>query len=224
MKTILVSLAALGALVAAAPVAWQSRVVAQPNGAYAMGNPAAKVKLVEYLSYTCPHCAQFVGAASKELKGGHVARGQVHLEFRNAVRDRYDFAAALLARCGGASRFFGNSDAIMAAQPQWLARVQAFETASGETVGKMEPNEGLKAVVRGVGLDTVMKARGFTPAQIDACIVSKPDQERVLAMTNEAWRTRQIKGTPSFMINGQLVEGSNWPAIKPQLTAALAAK
>jgi protein-disulfide isomerase len=224
MKTVFLAIAALGTLVAAAPVAWQSRIAVQPNGAYAMGNPAAKVKLVEYLSYTCPHCAAFVGEATKELKAGHVARGAVHLEFRNAVRDRYDFAAALLARCGGPQRFFGNSDAIMAAQPKWLARVQGFETASGEAVGKMEPNEGLKAVVRGVGLDAVMKARGFTPAQIDACIVSKPDQERVLAMTNEAWRTRQIKGTPTFAINGRLVEGSSWSALKPQVTAALSAK
>ncbi len=224
MRTLGLCVVAIGALVAAAPVAWQSRVAVQPNGAFAMGNPAAKVKLVEYLSYTCPHCATFVGEATKELKTGHVARGTVHVEFRNAVRDRYDFAASLLARCGGAQRFFGNSDAIMAAQPQWLARVQAFETASGESVGKMEPNEGLKAVVRGVGLDSVMKARGYTPAQIDACLASKPDQDIVLAMTNEAWRTRQIKGTPTFAINGKLVEGSSWSALKPQVTAALSAK
>jgi protein-disulfide isomerase len=224
VKAKLTLLIALPLLAAAAPANWQATTRMQPSGAYALGNPAAKVKMVEYLSYTCPHCATFVGEASKELKAVHVARGQIQLEFRNAVRDRYDFTAALLARCGGPSRFFGNSDAIMASQATWLGKAQGFETSSGDKLSKLSPNDGLKAVMRGVGLDRIMMARGFSAAQLDACLASKPDQERVLAMTNEAWQTRKITGTPSFLINGELVQGSSWGAIKPKVAAAIAAK
>jgi protein-disulfide isomerase len=216
---------ALGALSLAATPNWQAMVRQNPNGAFVMGNPAAKAKLVEYLSYTCSHCAHFVEESKGPLKTAYVARGTVSVEVRNAVRDRFDFAAALLARCGGPSRFFGNSEALMAGQSVWLGKAGAFEVANAERMAKLSPNEGLKAVARGVGLDAIMKARGFTAAQIDACLVSKPEQDRVLAMTNEAWQVRKINGTPSFLINGKMASGGPaWSIVEPQLKAAIAAK
>jgi protein-disulfide isomerase len=220
--TILLSGATL--LLAAAPPAWDKTVRQGVNGAYVMGNPAAKTKLVEYLSYTCGHCAHFVTESKVALKTGYVARGTVSVEVRNAVRDRFDFTAALLARCGGPGRFFGNTEAIMAAQQAWLGKAGAFEQANGEKLGTLSPNEGLKLVARGVGLDAIMKARGFTPQQIDACLVSKPDQDRVLAMTEEAWNVRKLPGTPSFLVNGQLAaNATSWAALESRLKAARAA-
>lgn len=223
MKRIAFAIVAVAGLTAAAPN-WPGTVRQAANGAFVMGNPAAKTKLVEYLSYTCGHCAHFV-AESKPLKTSYVARGTVSVEMRNAVRDRYDFAAALLARCGGAPKFFGNNDAIMAAQPQWLGRADEFEAANAERMKTMSIDDSLKAIARGVGLDSVMKARGFTPAQIDACLVSKPDQQKIVAMTNEAWNTRKLPGTPSFLVNGTLAANtSGWAALEPRLKAAIAAK
>lgn len=216
--------AALPLLAAASPMAWDKTVRATSNGAYVMGNPAAKTKLVEYLSYTCGHCAHFVGESNVALKAGYVARGTVNVELRNAVRDRFDFAAALLARCGGPSRFFGNSDAIMAKQEVWLGKANAFAQANGTKLDTMPPNEGLKLIARGLGLDVIMKARGFSVQQIDACLTSKADQDRIVAMTKEAWNVRKITGTPSFLINGELVDGTSWAVVEPRLKAASAAR
>jgi protein-disulfide isomerase len=214
-------------LIGAAPAAtnWVGTVMQAPNGAYVMGNPKAKVRLVEYLSYTCSHCAHFAEESKLPLRRDYIAKGTVAVEFRNAVRDQFDMTAALLARCGGAARFFGNSDAILAAQSTWLGKAQSFIDANGARLQKLPPNEGLKAVARGVGLDAVMKSRGFTPAQMDACLVNKPNQDRIVAMTNEAWAISKINGTPSFKVNGVALAGAGqWDVVEPAIKTALAVR
>jgi protein-disulfide isomerase len=211
--------------IGAAPPKWVSTVNLAPNGAFVMGNPAAKAKLVEYLSYTCSHCAEYSSEASVPLKRDYVAKGLVSVEFRNAVRDRLDFTAALLARCGGPTQFFAISDQLMATQSVWLAKAQAFGEANGEKMEKMTINEGLKLIARGLGFDAIMKARGITPAQMDACLTNKAAQDKIAGMTNEAWGTRKIQGTPSFLINDTAVTApGKWALIEPELKTALAAK
>ena len=204
---------------------WTSKVNLAPNGAFVMGNPAAKAKLVEYLSYTCSHCAEFTADAAVPLKRDYVAKGLVSVEFRNAVRDRLDFTAALLARCGGPRQFFAISDQLMATQSVWLGKAQAFSEANGERLEKMPINEGLKLIARGLGFDAIMKARGISPADMDACLTNKAAQDKIAGMTNEAWGSRKIQGTPSFLINDTLVSApGKWAMIEPELKTALAAK
>jgi protein-disulfide isomerase len=204
---------------------WTSKVNLAPNGAFVMGNPAAKAKLVEYLSYTCSHCAEFTAEAAVPLRRDYVAKGLVSVEFRNAVRDRLDFTAALLARCGGPRQFFAISDQLMATQSVWLGKAQAFSEANGERLEKMPINEGLKLIARGLGFDAIMKARGISPADMDACLTNKAAQDRIAGMTNEAWGSRKIQGTPSFLINDTLVSApGKWAMIEPELKTALAAK
>ncbi len=220
MKYLVLLLAVL--LIAATAPTQHVAVRQLPSGAIVIGSPTAKAKLIEYLSFTCPHCAHFVGESAEPLKRDYIAKGLVSVEVRNAVRDRFDFAAALLARCGGPTRFFGNSEALMASQGDWAAKAGAFETANAEKLGKMSPNESLKLIVRGVGLDGVMKARGFSGVQIDACLISKIDQSRIIAMTNEAWNVRKIAGTPSFLINGTNISTvGSWAMMEPLLKTAL---
>src|SRR3546814_8942324 len=91
-------------LIGATPTksAWSQSVTTSPIGAFVAGNPAAKVRLVEYFSYTCHICADFTKASAVPLKTGCVDRGLVLFEYRNLVRDPVDMTAALLARAGGA--------------------------------------------------------------------------------------------------------------------------
>lgn len=220
-KWMLASLMVASALLVSAAPNWVGAIRVQPNGAIVMGNPAAKVKLVEYLSYTCGHCAHFAGESKAPLRQTYIAKGLVSVELRNAVRDRFDFAAALLARCGGPSRFHGNSEVLFATQEAWLGKAQAFEAENSARMNSLSINESLKLIARGVGLDEIMKGRGFTPAQIDACLTSKADQDAVVGMANEAWNTRKIKGTPSFLINGTVVDGvGNWAGLEPRIKSA----
>ena len=225
MKRLLaIALTTLGLAAAPAPN-WSATISMAPNGAMVQGNPKAKVRFVEYLSYTCAHCAVFVGEASVPLKRDYVGKGLVAVEMRNAIRDRYDYAAALLARCGSPSRFFGNSELLMAKQSEWLARAPDFDKANGPTMAKISVNDSLKLIVRGLGLDKLMATRGLSQVQINACITDKVMQKRIVDMTNEAWNIRKISGTPTFLINGSALEGAgHWAVVEPALKAALDAK
>ena len=221
-EALLIAALAAPLALAAAPADWTKHVTATPAGAYVMGNPNAKAKLIEYISYTCNHCAHFTGEAAKPLKAGYVAEGTTSVEFRHAVRDRLDFTAALLARCGGGKSFFRNSEAILAAQPKWMEAGIKFEAEQGGKLGDGTVTGGVKALAKGSGLAALMQGLGYTPAQLDACLADTQQQKLVAGMTSQAWNVDQIRGTPSFAINGRRVEvPPTWTALEPELRAAL---
>ncbi len=225
MKRVFAVVAAAAALIGAGTPNWTTTVRQTPLGSHVMGNPAAKVKLIEYLSYTCPHCAHFSGEASAPLKSSYVASGKVSVEYRNAVRDQFDMTAALAARCGGPAKFFGNSEAILAAQPVWMNKAQAYAVANAEKLKTMPMDVALPTMARAMGFDAILQKRGVTGVQLNACMVNKAAQKQLVAMTNEAFTIRQISGTPSFVINNKIVEGaSSWDALEPKLKSAIAAK
>jgi protein-disulfide isomerase len=200
---------------AAAP-AWADRVAVTPAGSYVRGNPAAKVKLVEYSSFTCSHCAAFQTEAKPELTA-LIASGQVSLEVRNAVRDRFDLAAALLARCQGPATYFRVADGIYAAQKQWLEKAATLPDPTPTT----PVSEVLVTGARAVGLDR-LAAPGLPPAKVAQCIASPAEQARLAKMRDEAWNQRRISGTPYFLINGQpATDTYGWADLEPKLRAAL---
>ncbi|WP_230483790.1 thioredoxin domain-containing protein [Sphingomonas sp. Leaf21] len=224
------SLAALGLSLSAVPttadaaqaqrkVDWTSHVTQTPAGAYVIGNPNARVKLVEYVSYTCPHCADFSTRSAAVLKGQMVRSGSTSIELRHFIRDRLDLAAALVARCGGAAKFAGLSDTIFAQQRDWLKRGMEFDEANGQRIAAYPAAAQMRAEVDGAGLTAIGKAAGLTDAQITACLSDRAATDRVIALTTSAPAT--IEGTPGFFINGKQAMGVfTWEALLPLLRAA----
>lgn len=218
MKLLPLALIAVPAALVAAPAAnWVSKVVLSPIGGHLMGNPAAGTKLVEYVSYTCSHCAHFVEEASAPLKTQYVKGGKVSVEVRNAVRDKYDLTAALLARCGGPARFMGNHEALFANQTAWMDQLIAYDRDAEKPA---EQIPALRDIGQKTGLYALMNKRGFTSAQLDACIANPAAMKQILAMTDEAWNKVKISGTPGFVVNGTKVDGSSWAILQAALPPA----
>lgn len=208
---------------ASQPINYSSLVTVTPQGAFVLGNPKAKVRLVEYLSYTCGHCADFTEEAATPLKRDYVAKGLVAVELRNLIRDAFDLTAALLARCGGPSRVFPLTEDIMRRQKIWMAEGQLLAIKQEAQLAAMPLAKRLQTLARGTGLITLAQARGLAPAQANACLASEQMHKTVLAMTKDAVETRNINGTPYFFINGQPVpRTSRWADIDAALKAALA--
>jgi len=209
---------AAAALVAAAPAAdWTKRVTQTPQGAFVLGNPAAKTKLVEYVSYTCDHCATFSNTASAPLKSRFVASGGTSVEVRHAVRDPIDLAATVLARCTGPSRFFAAHEKLFATQDQWFGAGVRYAQANQAALEKAPGPERVKMLAKAANLGTLI---GLTDAQANACLADPKQQAAVMAMTKEAWSTRSIPGTPFFLVNGAPQEGvTSWAALEPRLTS-----
>lgn len=215
MRSLLAALAL--PLVAAAPATdWTQTTAETPKGAFVLGNPAAPLKLVEYGSYTCSHCAAFSRESEAVLKGRMIRSGKVSLEYRHLVRDPLDLGAAILARCTGRRGFFATSAMIFATQDSWLAKAGPFAQAHPELEGK----PGIvvaRAMADGVGLTQAVRARGLAPAQINACFADKAAVARITAMTGDA--PIEVNSTPTFYLNGQLQPPMGWGQLEPVLAA-----
>lgn len=215
---------ALAALSLAAPLAaatqkpWTSIATPAPQGSYVIGNPKAKVKLIEYVSYTCPHCGQFAQESAPVLKGKMIASGSTSLEVRNAIHDRYDLIAATLARCSGPALFPRMHEQLYARQEEWLNKAMAFDKASGQSPAGNTQGEKMRALANGAGLTDVAKSAGMTDASITACFATEANLARTIQVA-QAMQDK-IKGTPAFELNGKLIEGVGWAQLEPTLRAA----
>jgi protein-disulfide isomerase len=191
-------------------------------GAYVAGNPDAKLRLVQYFSYTCGACGAFAAAADAPLKTGYIDRGLVAFEYRNLVRDPLDLTAALLARAGGPTAFPGHYRALMAGQPQWLAAATKLPRAVQEKWYEGSLSERAARIARDSGLGALMRARGLTAAQIEAALNNEVAQAAVTAMTNLARGADRIHSTPGFLLQGkQLDHVHDWASVKSRLDQAL---
>jgi len=214
-----------GATPPAKPAAphWSATVATNDIGAFVVGKPNAKVRVIEYFSYTCSHCADFARLSALPLKSLYIDKGLVVFEYRNLVRDPVDMTAALLARCGGGKAFAGNHQAIFGAQKSWLGKVQKAPRATIASWYEGELGARAKKIAAFTGLGALMRARGYTAAQLDACMDDGVAQAELEGMTNLAFNADKVRGTPTFFINGREAGVTQWPALKTPLDAAIKA-
>ena len=211
--------------VAVAPPAsgdWTEAVAPTAAGGFVMGNPDAKVKLVEYGSLTCPHCAAFDKEGVPSLLANYVKNGKVSWEFRNFVRDPFDLTASLVARCNGAKSVFGLTRAIYAAQPEWVAKLQTVPPATMETLSKLPPAQQFPAYAKAAGFQQFAAMRGVPVAKTDACLTDTKEIDRLVQMNSDAVSQYNVPGTPTFLINNTVVpDTASWELLEPKIKAAL---
>lgn len=211
--------AALGGalLVAAVPVRDWSRVVAPaPQGSYRIGNPAAKVKLVEFVSYTCPHCRHFAEQSDAVLRGQMVKSGSTSVEFRNQIHDKLDLTAVVLARCTGPRRFLAYHDAVYAGQETWIPQAVAWDEANAAKNAGLSDGQKLKALADGAGLSAYARKAGMTAPEIAKCFADPAVLKRALEVSQA---TENVPSTPSFELNGTLITNVAWAGLEPRLRA-----
>lgn len=229
-------LALLSALVVAAPVSakpaakpaahavdWTRTVAGTTAGGYVMGNPKAKVRLIEYGSLSCPHCRRFDSEGAAPLIGKYVRSGKVSWEFRNYIRDPVDMAAALIARCNGSKSFFALSRALFNDQPAWFGKAVATPQDQLQELIALPPEQRFAAMARISGLDTWATAHGLPAARTRQCLTNSKSIDQLTKMTGQAVQDHpDFQGTPTFVINGQMVKDvGTWDALEPQLKAAV---
>lgn len=203
---------------------WSRTVTVSPMKGHVLGNPAARHRLIVWASYTCPHCAHFDKAAMAVLKTRYLANGQISLEMRNMLRDPLDITAGLLARCGGSGKFFGNHSLLMASQDKWLAKAQGADPSVQKSWYQGSIAERTGRIAGAVGFTQMMAGRGVSPAMQRTCLANDASMEAMRVMTLDAVEKVGVRGTPSFAIDGELIEGHDWAALKPRLDALLTGK
>jgi len=202
---------------------WTQMVTATPEGGFLMGNPDARVKLLEFGSMTCPHCREFDEAGGQQLIDRYVKTGQVSWEFRNYIRDPFDLTAALIARCNGANSFFPLTRALYKDQPNWVAKIQATDQAQLEQLQNLPPNQQFVQVAKLAGFQDWAAARGVPQAKSGQCLANENSVNQLVQITSDATaQFPNFQGTPTFVINGKMLEKTaTWEALEPQLRNAL---
>lgn len=151
------------------------------------GDPDAPVEVIEYASYTCPHCANFSATTYPQIKADYVDTGKVRFIYREVYFDRFSLWASMVARCGGAERFFGISDLIFERQRDWTQGDPA-------TIA-----ENLRRIGRTAGLND---------EQLDACLTDADQAQSLVAWYEQNAQEHDIQATPTFIINGESYRGN----------------
>ena len=201
---------------------WTRVTAATPEGGFRIGNPEAKVKLLEFASLTCPHCAEFHEAAMPTLREKYIASGNVSYEFRNFVLNGPDYAASMLARCQGAEPFFGLLAAFFEDQVKWTEPFTKLSPADSARLSGLPEDKAIAALAEVGKLDEYVRARGIPRAKFDACLADKAAIAKLAELRTQATDTYKLTGTPGFVINGTTQEGVfTWEGLEPKLKAAL---
>ncbi|HVF94923.1 MAG TPA: thioredoxin domain-containing protein [Sphingomonas sp.] len=200
---------------------WATTVVKTPEGGFRMGNPDAPIKLVEYGSRLCPTCGAFGQAAMKPIENTYVASGKVSYEFREfMVHGAPDFAPALLGRCGGTAPFFPILEQMLVAQPTILPKMESAGEFQASLQGQ-PPAQVFTAWAERLGYLDFVKQRGIPEAKARACLTDMTQIEALSTMTEKAGTDMKVTGTPTFFLNGKMLEGQvSWPQVEQSLKTA----
>ena len=195
---------AMIALAAAATAAMTPALAqdAEAPGDFSLGSPDAPVKIVEYASFTCPHCATFHANVFKNLKAEYIDTGKVHFTLREVYFDRYGLWAAMVARCGGEMRYFGIQDMLFDQQQDWAAAQDPMEV-----VGKLK---------------TIGLTAGLDQASLDACLNDQAKAEALIKQFEENMAADGVSGTPTIFVNGAKHSNMSYADLKALIDAELA--
>jgi protein-disulfide isomerase len=169
---------------------------------FSLGSPDAKVKIVEYASYTCPHCADFHAENFAKLKADYIDTGKVHFTLREVYFDRYGLWAAMVARCGGDMKYFFIHDILFDTQREWA--------------GSDDPAvvvENLKKIARTAGMED---------AVVDACLKDSVKADAMVKQFQANMEADAVEGTPTIFINGAKHSNMSYPDLKDLIDAELA--
>jgi protein-disulfide isomerase len=168
-----------------------------------LGDADAPIELIEYASYTCPHCANFHSAVFEPLKKDYIDTGKVRFVYREVYFDKFGLWASMVARCGGDMRYFGIQKMLYEEQSEWLA--------GGKDTMEIVEN------LRKIG-----KRAGLTDENLDACLNDGDMAEKLYAKFTKEVEEYDINATPSLVIDGEKHSNMSYADLKEILDAKLA--
>lgn len=212
----------IAAVAAPAGKTWVEVVKQTPEGGYLIGNPDAKIKLIEFGSLTCHVCADFATQSGEEFNEKYINSGKVALEFRNFVRDELDLTAARIARCGAAEAVYPLTEQFMAFQPTMFENLKKVESdpALNAKLSALKGADRAFAVAETAGIIDFFAQRGVSRDQAKTCLADQKALDKLAEQTSEYGKKYDISGTPTFYLNGNKIDVTAWPAVKGKLQEA----
>jgi len=199
---------------------WSDVVSATPDDGMVMGNPNAPLKLVEYGSLSCPHCAKLANDGMKTLVEKYVDSGRVSYEYRSfPIHGIIDIPATVMVRCADPSAFFPLVEQLYSTQEQWIQQAEKGN-AQAQAAANLPANQRWVALADAFGLTDWFAARGVSKDQSHACLANADAAEKV-AKDGQKWGDSGINSTPTLFLNGNKLENVyEWDQLEPVLQNA----
>lgn len=197
---------------------WSQTVTLSKEGYHVRGNPDAAIRLIEYASYSCPHCGIFEMQGGEELVEWFIKPGSVAYEIRPFFLNEIDKTVALIAYCGPPTKFFGNTTQLLKYQHDWL---RSPTRAQVQRWSDPDWNKRVQAMTEDLGLYAMMEKRGYKRAEIDKCLADEALVAKLQKGTENAFYNEGVRGTPAFQVNGQALQVNTWPALREVLAATM---
>jgi protein-disulfide isomerase len=165
------------------------------------GINGSEITVVEYASFTCPHCATFHKEVFPKIEKEYIKTGKVRFIYREVYFDAPGLWAGLLARCADPKKYFGIVDLLYKKQSKWA-------TGSSEKEVLSE----LFAIGRQVGLEE---------ERMNACMQNEDKSLSMIDAYLKNSKLDQIESTPSLVVNGKLLKTANFADLKSELDRLL---
>ena len=164
----------------------ESSVLNLTENDFIIGNDNAPITIIEYASMSCNHCANFHNNTLPDIKKEYIDTGKVKYVFRDFPYNYPALLGSMIMRCIPSEVRYDYMNALYKLQKKWVVRENA--------VTRQE-------------LYKIMQSGGMSKEDFDACINNVDLENQILEEVKAAQGEFNIRSTPSFLINGNLLEG-----------------
>jgi protein-disulfide isomerase len=154
---------------------------------FVVGDKNAPVTIIEYASLSCSHCADFHNNTLNDLIKEYVDTGKARIVFRDFPFNYPALLGSMVLRCIPEDVRYDYMNALFQLQPKWVVRENAKSTQE---------------------LYKIMQSGGMTKEEFETCTNNVELENTILQALIAAQNEFNIQSTPSFLINGNLVEGN----------------
>ena len=148
------------------------------------GNEDAKIKMLEFASLTCGHCAKFHNEVMPIIKKNYIEKGLIHFTYKDFPLDKYALKATIIARCSGNEKFFNFLDVFYKKQKDWTRTQDPFKS-----------------------LLKIAKFGGLKDEELKVCVGNKSIEDGVLKDRLKSSKDYDITATPTIYLNGEKYKG-----------------
>lgn len=154
-------------------------------GDVVLGDPDAPLTVIEYASFTCPHCGSFAVNTFPQVKENYIDTGKVKFILREVYFDQYGLWASMVARCGGEKGFYPLAESFLSSQSTWT-----------------------RAPDIGHAIQQVGRRAGLTGERLEQCLSDRDFAKQLLADYQAHIEADEVKSTPTFIIGDETHTGA----------------
>ena len=154
---------------------------------FVIGDKYAPITIIEYASMSCSHCAYFHNNTLNDLKTEYIDTGKVRFVFRDFPFNYPALLGSMMMRCIPNEVRYDYMNALYLLQKSWVVK---------ENAKTMQE------------LYKIMQSGGMTKDEFEACYSNEQLENEILEGVIAAQKEFNIRSTPSFLVNGNLIEGN----------------